>query len=55
MMGFFGASKKESQAIIDRHEREAKAEKEAKKQAKKEREQYGRKGRGILCGWADDE
>jgi hypothetical protein len=55
-MGLFGPSKaQQSRDIIARHAKQEKQEKALKKQAKAERQLYGRRGRGILCGWAADD
>ena len=44
-----------SQEIIDRHKRQDKKAKKAKAQRKADNAKYGRRGRGILCGWAADD
>ena len=64
-MGLFSSSKswtaaagrnphvsRKSQEIIDRHARQDKKAKKAKAQRKADNAKYGRRGRGILCGWA---
>lgn len=56
MMGLFGPSKaKQSAEIIARHKRLDKKARKAKARRKAENLRYGRRGRGIVCGWAADD
>jgi hypothetical protein len=55
-MGLFGPSKaQQSRDIIARHAKQEKQEKQARAQRKADNAKYGRRGRGILCGWAADD
>jgi hypothetical protein len=56
IMGLFGPSKaQQSRDIIARHAKQEKQEKKARAQRKAGNAKYGRRGRGILCGWAADD
>ena len=44
-----------SREIAARHAKQAKKAKQAKAQRKAGNAKYGRRGRGILCGWAADD
>jgi len=46
---------KASRKIIERHRREEAAEKAARQRRKAEDRQYGRRGRGIVCGWGNED
>ena len=56
-MGLFGPSKaqREWDKTAARHRREDAEKKEARAQRKAEDKLYGRRGRGIVCGWANDD
>jgi hypothetical protein len=55
-MGLFGPSKaRQSRDIIARHARQDKKAKKARAQRKADNKRYGRRGRGIVCGWAADD
>jgi hypothetical protein len=55
-MGLFGPSKaQQSRDIIARHARQDKKAKKARARRKADNKRYGRRGRGIVCGWAADD
>jgi hypothetical protein len=50
-----GPRDRASREIIARHARQDKKAKKARAQRKADNARYGRRGRGILCGWAADD
>ena len=56
IMGLFGPSKaQQSRDIIARHAKQDKKAKKARDREKAANQEFGRRGRGIVCGWAAED